>query len=69
MREKRKEALLMRKYIINKEAVENAEKATREALNEYKALIETGTREERIAAFIRYKEASATWRTLLSHVI
>ena len=59
----------MRKYIIDKEAIENAEKATREALNEYKALIEKGTQKERAAAFVRYKEASATWRTLLSHII
>lgn len=54
----------MKTYIEN-DAIETARQTVKRLLEEYSSLIENGTKEERAAAFIRYKEAQSAYLTLV----
>lgn len=55
----------MRKYTVEKDAVETANATVRECMAEVKKALREDTREDFNFAFARYKEASAALMTLV----
>ena len=55
----------MRKYTVEKDAIETANVTVKECMEEVRKALREGTREDFNFAFARYKEASAALMTLV----